>query len=233
MKVFIRLLRITLLFALTLHAATPLLPQGSPARKFLLLDQNNQRLGYKDWIGPQATQAKPMLILSFWSLSCAPCREEMPVLQQYAQNKSNQVMLVFINLDEKKQENAVKERLQQLNITATNLFDPYQVTGKNYNVCSSQGACNVPTLYAISAQGSILLSHAGYNGPEALVQQLDQAFLQTTAPAQAPSLDKNALLLKVHQSAPLDKIAQQQGISRTELIAILKEAEDAARSTWK
>lgn len=231
MKVFIRPLLVTLLFSLTLHAATPLLPLGSPARKFLLLDQNNQRLGYKDWIGPQAKLAKPMIILSFWSLSCAPCREEMPVLQQYAQSKANQVQLVFINLDDKKQEAAVKERLQQLHITATNLLDPYQVTGKNYNVCTSQGACNVPALYAISAQGTILLAHAGYNGPEALTQQLDQALLQTSTPP--PSLDKNVLLLKVHQSAPLDKIANQHGITRTELISILKEAEDAARSAWK
>lgn len=226
-----------LLGTLPTFAADTLLPTGSEARKFLLLDTEGQRLGLKDWIGDRAPRKKPLLILSFWSLSCVPCREEMPRLQAFADKNATQVSLVFINLDTKDQAPAVSERARQLKISATNLLDPYQVTGKNYNVCSAQGSCNVPVLYGIGSNGQLVLAHAGYEGPESLDKMLYSALATATskaatAPASAPK-SKLALLLEVHQSAPLDAIAARNGMSKQELIQLLKEAEAVVGKSWK
>jgi len=223
------------LFSVPIFAADPLLPTGSEARKFLLLDTEGQRLGLKDWVGEKATHKKQLLLISFWSLSCVPCREELPRLQEFAANNSSNVALVMINLDSKDKSSEVIARKHQLKLSSTVLLDPYQVTGKNYNVCSAQGSCNVPALYGIDMHGNIVLSHAGYEGPENLEKLLKTALTASTAPisAQTTSLNRNALLLVVHQSAPLDAIAAKYGISKQELQKILKEAETAAREYWK
>jgi thiol-disulfide isomerase/thioredoxin len=224
-----------LLLQLPSAAADALLPVGSEARKFLLLDTDGQRLGLKDWIGDKAPRKKSLVIINFWSLSCVPCREEMPKLQEFSNKNAGQVTVIFINLDSKDQAAIVKERIQQMGIS-TALLDPYQVTGKNYNVCSAQGSCNVPALYGIAQNGNIVLAHSGYEGPAALESQLATALAQASASAPSPAnivKDKNALLLEVHQSAPLDAIAKRNGISKQELVQLLKEAETSARNTWK
>lgn len=238
MKNFRFVFLLTLLGTLPTFAADALLPTGSEARKFLLLDTEGQRLGLKDWIGDRAPRKKPLLLLSFWSLSCVPCREEMPRLQAFADKNATQVSLVFINLDTKDQAPAVSERARQLKISATNLLDPYQVTGKNYNVCSAQGSCNVPVLYGISSNGQLVLAHAGYEGPESLDKMLYSALATATSkaatgPTTSVTKSKLALLLEVHQSAPLDAIAARNGMSKQELIQLLKEAEAVVGKSWK
>ncbi len=225
-KIFALLLLLTLIQA---YASPALLNVGTEARKFLLLDTKGTRLGLKDFVGSQAKAPKPLTLLAFWSLSCVPCREEMPALIAYAQKYASEVSLVFINLDSKDQAAAVGERLKELG--STGLLDPYQVTGKNYNVCNAQGACNVPALYGIRADGTIAYAHSGFSGAADLEKDLNALRLQKAAPP--AQVQKDALLREVHQQAPLDAIAKRHGLTRQALLSILQEAESAAERQWK
>ena len=235
-----KIIPILLILCATLWASDEsLLPVGSEARKFLLLDLQGQRLGLKDWVGEKAPRKKPLLVLSFWSLSCVPCREELPALQRFADKYPDKVAVVLLNLDTKDQSAAVAEHVQQMKLTVPVLLDPYQVAGKNYGVCSAQGNCNVPALFGVSPEGSVVLAHSGYEGEAALEKTLLATLngILSAAPASSASgkvgTDKNAILLEVHQSAPLDAIAKKYGMTRAQLVALLKEAEAAARTQWK
>lgn len=105
-------------------------------------------------------KGKPV-VLNFWSSSCAPCRDEAPMLQttwQHAQSKG----IVFIGIDFQDPQSDGLSFLQKYHITYLNVLDPNGSTAIHY------GVVYTPTTFFINRQGIIVRSI----GQEMTAQQL-------------------------------------------------------------
>lgn len=98
-------------------------------------------------------EGKP-LILNFWASWCAPCREEMPFLEESWKNyKNKEIELVGINVNDDK--DAALKTLKEFEISYVNLFDP---EGKLSN---SYGIIALPVTIFINREGNIYKQQYG------------------------------------------------------------------------
>ena len=64
------------------------------------------------------------VLINYWAIWCAPCRKEIPDLNEFARNNSNNVAVYGVNFDGV-QGNALDEQVKSLNIKFdTFLLDP-------------------------------------------------------------------------------------------------------------
>ena len=92
-------------------------------------------------------KGKPV-ILNFWASWCAPCREEMPFLEDFWKtNKDSDVVLLGINVMDDREE--AEETLKEFGITYLNLYDPEGDIKEKYNLLA------LPVTYFIDKEGSI------------------------------------------------------------------------------
>lgn len=90
-------------------------------------------------------------ILNFWASWCPPCRDEMPVMQQFYTEKKELLPIIGINLFEtEKGEQEVQTFLEQFGVTFPILLDPSSQVAKQFNVFA------IPTTYLISEKGIII-----------------------------------------------------------------------------
>ena len=92
-------------------------------------------------------KGKPV-ILNFWASWCAPCRQEMPFLENiWKDQKKNDLVLLGINVMDDKGE--AKETLKEFNISYINLYDPEGDMQEKYNLLA------LPVTYFIDREGNI------------------------------------------------------------------------------
>lgn len=91
------------------------------------------------------------IVLNFWATWCEPCREEMPELSQlYAENKSKNLVVVGIAIDEEK---AVKSYLQKTKVAYPIFVDEDQGVILSKNLGNNEGI--LPYTVIISSDGNI------------------------------------------------------------------------------
>lgn len=216
-----------------------LLPEGSEARKFLNINLQNKSVALSEYVGPKAKKQKAV-VLSFWALWCTaegkPCSKEMPIVQAWAEKYKDQVELFFINLDPKAEMDNVRKYAESKPLGGTVLLDFYQTTGKAYGVCEGNSMCKVPALFVLDAQGMVRFSAQGFDkSPEELEAALTKAVFApplNQSSSAASNGTKLQLLHNVLVNLDHAALAQKAGISKEELVNILKEAEAAAKKQW-
>lgn len=112
---------------------------GGQAPAFSLETVDGKRVKLADYAG------RPILI-NFWATYCAPCRREMPLIQQTAAQHPRMVVLL---VDERDDHQAATKFIAELHITATVLFDGDGTVGDAY------GISGLPTTFFVFADGSI------------------------------------------------------------------------------
>jgi cytochrome oxidase Cu insertion factor (SCO1/SenC/PrrC family)/thiol-disulfide isomerase/thioredoxin len=85
------------------------------------------------------------LIINFWASSCAPCRQEMPLIASQAASSHVRVLLV----DERDNASAARAFLNSVGVSETTAFDPDGAVGRLY------GASVLPVTVFIRPDGSI------------------------------------------------------------------------------
>lgn len=66
-----------------------------------------------------ATAIKHTVIVNFWASWCSPCRKEMPALENYyALHKADGLLVLAINMDEPKNEQAVRDIMRDFSFPA-------------------------------------------------------------------------------------------------------------------
>lgn len=111
--------------------------------------------------------AGTVVVLDFWASWCAPCREQMPILDRVSKEFADQkVMFVGVNTDS--QVAPALEFLRKQPVSYVSVFDE---TGQ---VSRAFGVSNLPTLVVIDAEGRITHNEARLIG-ERSVRELVQA----------------------------------------------------------
>ena len=132
---------------------------GSPVKDFQLtaLDGSAMRLS--------TLQGKPVVI-NFWATWCAPCREEMPLLNQYAEKYADRVIVLGVNDGETEQQ--IDEFLVETPVAFPILLDTTNAVTDDYYVRS------LPMTFFIDAEGVLRAQHLGM-----LSENLLARYLQT------------------------------------------------------
>lgn len=87
------------------------------------------------------------VILNFWASWCPPCREEMPEMQEFYDNHSDDINIIAVNYNEKDEK--VIEFLDEFGYTFPSPLDRDGATGNEY------GVLTLPTTYFIGTDGLI------------------------------------------------------------------------------
>ena len=113
----------------------------------------------------QQLQGKPAVI-NMWATWCAPCRREMPVLQQAQQNHPH-IQFVLLNQGEKAP--VVTAYLQKNQIQLPNVW--LDETMQARAVLPYQG---LPSTYFLNQQGEVVAHSLGELTPDQVQQYLQQ-----------------------------------------------------------
>jgi len=151
---------IVVVLALGLGRDPKLLPSpllGKPVPSFALA----QLHAPEQMFGPEQLKGKPW-VLNVWASWCAECRNEHPLLMQWAAQKS----VALVGLDYKDQSEAGKTWLARFG-------NPYSVTLSDLQgkVGIDLGVYGVPETFLIDAQGVIRYKHVGPLTPEVIEQK--------------------------------------------------------------
>lgn len=108
------------------------------------------------------------VILNFWATWCAPCRVEMPELEDtYQAHKDDGLVILALNREEAPE--VVKEYfVDEMGLSFTALLDE---TGA---VAESYGVFNMPTTYFVSPEGEVKVIHRGPMNRELIEDYLAQ-----------------------------------------------------------
>lgn len=93
------------------------------------------------------------LIINFWATWCPPCKEEMPLLQDFSQANQESISVIGINAMELK--TVVKEYVQANEITFTILLDNDGQGQETYRILG------LPTTYFVDKDGILRAQHIG------------------------------------------------------------------------
>jgi len=122
---------------------------GDPARDFTLADLDGEPVTLSDFSGQP-------VIVNFWATWCAPCRIEMPALQE-AYEKYRERGLVILALDQDEPVEIARAFFyDEMNLTFTPLEDQNSAVAVDYGA-----ALTLPTTFFISPAGRVAGIHRG------------------------------------------------------------------------
>jgi peroxiredoxin len=115
---------------------------GEPASDFTLNDINGRPLVLSSLKGK-------VVLLNFWSLTCPPCRDEMPSMNKlYAELKARGLEVVAVSVDPSL--SMVREFVTSHGLAFSVLIDAKRSVSRQYRVFS------LPTTFLISKKGEIV-----------------------------------------------------------------------------
>ena len=144
------ILAVALLLACGGAATAGETPKGSD---FRLKSTDGKTYRLSDYTG------KKVVVLSFWNISCKPCRKEMPKLQEiYEELADKGLEILSINTDGPSDLPGVKPLVRRQGYTFPVLLDREQKVIKLYN---PRGI--LPYTALVDLQGQVVFTHLGYN----------------------------------------------------------------------
>jgi len=112
------------------------------------------------------------VILDFWATWCAPCKVQMPILEELWQRRGgDRLMVLGVSMDTAPPDE-VSAWLEREGIT-------YPIAIADFDLASDYGVYSFPTLIVVDPAGRIVRSHQGVLGrPEldAILDDLERAF---------------------------------------------------------
>ncbi|MDH5719875.1 MAG: peroxiredoxin family protein [Spirochaetia bacterium] len=155
-------LAMILFFAISMPVAA--LKIGDKAPPIILKDAKGKTFNLRNY----AKQLKKgdITVFAFFSVTCKPCKKEIPELQalydKYSKKGFNVFLISLDNSDQYSTEKVV-EFINSLNANMPILFDTYKRIGKAYGIIKPDGEAVLPGLYAIDSKRKILIKHIGYS----------------------------------------------------------------------
>ncbi len=113
------------------------------------------------------------VVLNWWATWCAPCREEMPLLQE-ASERWKERGVVFVGIDVQDLRSDARDFLEETGVTYANVYD-----GKGSTV-GRYGLTGYPETYFVNAEGDVVYRIAG---PVDDQEDLDEGIERALRPA--------------------------------------------------
>ncbi|MFL7837666.1 MAG: TlpA family protein disulfide reductase [Candidatus Promineifilaceae bacterium] len=142
------------------NPAGNVLAAGDPATEFVLPDLEGNDVSLSEFAG------RPLLI-NFWATWCAPCRIEMPELQNAHDTYQDQG-LVVLAVNSQEDEQQVREFIDELGLTFIPLLDSQDMVGRAY------GVNGLPSTYFIDKSGVVTAVHKGILSEDQIEAYLKQ-----------------------------------------------------------
>jgi cytochrome c biogenesis protein CcmG/thiol:disulfide interchange protein DsbE len=115
---------------------------GDTAPNFSIVTEHGRTITRSDFGGK-------ILALNFWASWCPPCVEELPSMNQFAQEYASQgIVVIGISID--KNENLYKRFLTQRHVAFDTARDP------EADISASYGTFVIPETYIIDRDGKVL-----------------------------------------------------------------------------
>jgi peroxiredoxin len=108
-----------------------------------------------------------LLVINFWSATCAPCRTEMPALQRIHQQVGRSV--TFLGIDTGDGEATARAAAHQSGVRYPLALDP---TGR---IAAQIGAVALPTTVVVAPDGTVTAVHVGAVRPDQLSSWIARA----------------------------------------------------------
>jgi peroxiredoxin len=121
---------------------------------FSLPDMNGQKVDLVSFQGR-------VIVIEFWATWCAPCREEIPVLNQiYKVYREKGLVVIGISLDRKPPQE-VKKFLDQLQVEYPNVMGDEEIFEKYSQMVNLGPIRGIPATFVIDRKGQICQRYMG------------------------------------------------------------------------
>lgn len=130
---------------------------GDNAPRFSLLDLNGNTVSLNDLLKGKE------VILNFWASWCPECRQQMPVLNEFAKRYNNKIEIVGINVGESKK--LATNFTREIKVEYKILLDSKGEVARVY------GVIGVPTNVLINKEGLIKNLNLDVRGTESYLRQ--------------------------------------------------------------
>jgi len=143
---------------------------GDPSPVFSLPDLQNNYVFLRDYSGeklrkPWKNKTKYVIVMSFFATWCAPCKREIPHLEDL-QKEFNGKNIKFFLVDVGEEREVLDTFLEKNKIALTILHDRYQQTAEKY------GATSLPRLIVIDKEGTIQLIKRGFKDGDSFMKEM-------------------------------------------------------------
>jgi peroxiredoxin len=153
--------------ALSLPLVARAVDVGARQPELGLVDRAGQRVDL------QSLKGKVVLV-DFWASWCAPCKEEMPVLERlYKKYKGQGLVVVGVSVD--REESNVREFLKGMPVSFPIVHD------KEHAVADRYAPPRMPSSYIVDRNGVIRHVHAGFKQADAAKLESEVAALLKSA----------------------------------------------------
>ena len=133
---------------------------------FSLPDMNGQKVDLVSFQGR-------VIVIEFWATWCAPCREEIPVLNQiYKAYKEKGVVVIGVSLDRKPPQE-VKKFLDQLQVEYPNVMGDEEIFEKYSQMANLGPIRGIPATFVIDRQGQICRRYMGLTEKRILEEAIE------------------------------------------------------------
>ena len=160
-----RLLMLLILTLVAVGTATAAGLTGAPAPDFTLKSANGDNLKLSEFRGQ-------VVMINFWASWCAPCRQEMPLLDEmYRRYQGLGFALLGVNVEE--DSDAAKALLREIPVSFPILFDTKNTVSRTYNLVA------MPSSVFVDRNGTVRYVHHGYkSGDEREYEQQLRALVR-------------------------------------------------------
>ena len=118
------------------------------------------------------------VVVNLWASWCAPCREEMPLLQDAYERYGDRIG--FLGVDTEDPPSAAASLLTDLGVTYASVVD------RERRLLDELAAPGLPVTLAVAADGRVLARQVGQMSAERLEELVDELLANGGAPAAAP-----------------------------------------------
>ncbi|MYL60613.1 redoxin domain-containing protein [Virgibacillus halodenitrificans] len=133
---------------------------GDTAPDFELVSTNEEKVKLSDYRGKK-------VMLNFWATWCPPCREEIPDMQNFYDEKEIVILAVNLTQTEAKKQDVV-DFMEKHRVTFPVLLDEASDVSNKYRIQP------IPTTYMIDSQGRIRFKAYGAMTYEQMVSEFEK-----------------------------------------------------------
>ncbi len=132
---------------------------------FSLPDMNGRKVDLASFKGK-------VIVLEFWATWCAPCREEIPVVNQiYKAYREKGLVVIGISLD-RKPPKEVKKFLDEMQVEYLNVMGNEETLERYSQVANLGPIRGIPATFVIDRQGRICQRYMGLTGKRILEEAI-------------------------------------------------------------